>query len=535
MAELTARRLELRAATDGGEAVEPGWQMMLLEDALAALKRGRGIARWREVRLVLPNPYALPQPVKTGVALLLMAPGRAAIVSGTGFSRRPVTPFSLVTDALRGLRRSDEVARGRGEVISSLESAPRHPVSFASADGPPLVLRTGLWFGAKVGGAFSHAAGIINAIYDRFGAVDLLSTDSVPELRPGIQTRPLDLSGIEGWRCGDGLYLAAQPGLFAEARRLAPAAAPAFVYQRCGLGDITGLRLARQYSRPFVLEYNGPEVWVAEKWGTGIGHAGDYQHIETELLKRADLVLAVSQPLVEEAIARGAEPSRVLLSPNAADATRFHPGIDGRPARARLGLGPHKVAMLVSSFGPWHGVETALDALARIKQRNPSLIAGSRLVLVGRGAGYEAARHQAERLGISQEVIFTGPVPSESAPEMLAAADILLSPQVNNQDGTLFFGSPTKLFEYMAMGKPIIASDLAQIGDILDNGKTAILTEPGSVDALADALERAFADPSALGHLGAAARRLLVSGHTWGARISDLEAALARLGAFPKS
>lgn len=191
--------------------------------------------------------------------------------------------------------------------------------------------------------------------------------------------------------------------------------------------------------------------------------------------------------------------------------------------------------MLVSSFGPWHGVETALDALARIKQRNPSLIAGSRLVLVGRGAGYEAARQQAERLGISQEVIFTGPVPSEAAPEMLAAADILLSPQVNNRDGTLFFGSPTKLFEYMAMGKPIIASDLAQIGDILDNGKTAILTEPGSVDALADALERAFADPSALGHLGAAARRLLETGHTWDARISDLEAALARLGAFPKS
>lgn len=63
-----------------------------------------------------------------------------------------------------------------------------------------------------------------------------------------------------------------------------------------------------------MLEYNGPEVWVAEKWGTGIGHAGDYQHIETELLKRADLVLAISQPLVEEAIARGAEPSRVLLS-----------------------------------------------------------------------------------------------------------------------------------------------------------------------------------------------------------------------------
>lgn len=535
MAELTARRLELRAATDGGEAVEPGWQMMLLEEALAGLKRGRGIARWREVRLVLPNPYALPQPVKTGIALLLMAPGRAAIVSSSGFARRAVTPITLVADALRGLRRGDEVISGRNEVMDWLSHAPLHPDNFSKAAGPPMVLRTGLWFGAKVGGAFSHAAGIINAIYDRFGAIDLLSTDEVPELRKGIHARPLDLSRIEGWRSGDGLYLAAQPGLLAEAARLAPAAAPAFVYQRCGLGDVTGLRLARQYGRPFVLEYNGPEVWVAEKWGAGIGYAHDYQYIETELLKRAELVLAISQPLVEEAIARGADPARVLLSPNAADAARFHPGIDGRPARARLGLGHEKVAMLVSSFGPWHGVETALDALARIKQRNPSLVAASRLVLVGRGAGFESARQQAERLGISENVIFTGPVPSEAAPEMLAAADILLSPQVNNQDGTLFFGSPTKLFEYMAMGKPIIASDLAQIGDILENGETAILTEPGSVDALADALERGLTDPSAIGHLGAAARQLLENEHTWDARISHLEAALTRLGAFPKS
>lgn len=533
MAELTARRLELRAATDGGEAVEPGWQLMLLEEALAGLKRGRGIARWREVRLVMPNPYALPHPVKTGIALLLMAPGRAAIVSGSGHSRRAVTPASLVSDAMRGLRRKDIVARGRQEVMGWLAQAPQHPDCFTPAGGPPLVLRTGLWFGAKVGGAFSHAAGIINAIFDRFGEVNLLSTDDVPELRPGIRQQALELSRIEGWRSGDGLYLAAQPGLYDEVRRLAPAAPPAFVYQRSGLGDITGLRLARAYGRPYILEYNGPEVWVAEKWGSGIEHAEDYLHIETELLKRADLVLAVSQPLVEEAISRGADPARVLLSPNAADAARFHPGIDGAPARARLGLGASKVAMLVSSFGPWHGVETALEALAVLKARNPDLVAASKLVLVGRGSGYNAARQQAENLGIASDVVFTGPVPSEAAPAMLAAADILLSPQVHNQDGTLFFGSPTKLFEYMAMGKPIIASDLAQIGDILDDGRTALLTQPGSVPALADALERSLTDPSALSHLGDAARALLEAEHTWNARIRALETALARLGALP--
>lgn len=532
MAELTARRLELRAASDGGEVAEPGWQLMLLEEALAGLKRGQGIGRWQQVRLVLPNPYALPSPVKTSLALLLMAPARAEIVSGNGQARRAVTPFSLLADAVRGLQRKDHVFRARTEIMEWLAAEPARASAFAPAEGAPLILRTGLWFGAKVGGAMSHAAGIINAVHDHFGSADLIATDEVPGLRSGVAARAIDLGRIDGWNEGDGLYLAAQPSLNAEIQRSAPAEAPAFVYQRGGLGDITGLRLARRYRRPFVLEYNGPEVWVAETWGTGIGHAEDYQHIETELLRRADLVLAVSQPLVEEAISRGADPARALLSPNAADPDRFHPGLDGAPARVKLGLAAEKIAMLVSSFGPWHGVGTTIDALAVIKARNPALIAASKLVLVGRGGGYEDARLQAERLGVSGDVLFTGAVPSESAPGMLAAADVLLSPQVHNQDGSLFFGSPTKLFEYMAMGKPIVASNLAQIGDILRNGQTALLTEPGDVAELADALERALSDPSALAPIAAAARALLEAEHTWSRRIEAMDAALKQMGAL---
>jgi glycosyltransferase involved in cell wall biosynthesis len=292
------------------------------------------------------------------------------------------------------------------------------------------------------------------------------------------------------------------------------------------------LRHARARRRPFVLEYNGPEVWVAEKWGTGVDHADVYQRVETELLRRADLVLAVSQPLAEEAISRGANPSRVLLSPNAADPMRFNPSLSGAAFRSRFELGTARTALLVSSFGPWHGVEVALDAFALVKQRKPDLAAISKLVLVGRGAGYDSARQQAERLGLSGQVVFTGAIPADMAPEILAVADAFLSPQIHNKDGTLFFGSPTKLFEYMAMGKPIIASDLAQIGDILDHETTALLTEPGNVASLADALERALADPGALAPLGAAARQLLETSHTWDVRIADLDAALHRIGAL---
>ena len=82
-------------------------------------------------------------------------------------------------------------------------------------------------------------------------------------------------------------------------------------------------------------------------------------------------------------------------------------------------------------------------------------------------------------------------------------------------DGSEFFGSPTKLFEYMAMGKAIVASRLGQIGEVLDDEETALLIEPGDARQLADAILRLRDSPELRRRLGAAARRAAVEKHTW--------------------
>ena len=84
-----------------------------------------------------------------------------------------------------------------------------------------------------------------------------------------------------------------------------------------------------------------------------------------------------------------------------------------------------------------------------------------------------------------------------------------------NPDGTPFFGSPTKLFEYMAMGKGIVASDLDQVGEILEHGRAAQMTVPGSVDSLVEGLRVLIEDPARRDALGAEARRLAVERHSW--------------------
>ena len=122
-------------------------------------------------------------------------------------------------------------------------------------------------------------------------------------------------------------------------------------------------------------------------------------------------------------------------------------------------------------------------------------------------------------------------MPQAEGPLYLAASDILLSPHVPNADGTPFFGSPTKLFEYMAMGKGIVASELDQIGDVLGNAllasalpldtpagdetRLAILAAPGSVDELLAGIRFLVERPDWRDVLGENARREALARYTW--------------------
>ena len=117
---------------------------------------------------------------------------------------------------------------------------------------------------------------------------------------------------------------------------------------------------------------------------------------------------------------------------------------------------------------------------------------------------------------------FTGIVSYQEIPQYLAACDILVSPHVPNPDGTPFFGSPTKLFEYMAMGKGIVASNLAQIGEVLEHQKTAWLVKPGDVKDLADGILRLAQDKKLREELGKNARQKAIKNYTWEENVKRL-------------
>jgi glycosyltransferase involved in cell wall biosynthesis len=173
----------------------------------------------------------------------------------------------------------------------------------------------------------------------------------------------------------------------------------------------------------------------------------------------------------------------------------------------------------VGTFGPWHGAEVLIDALALLP-------ADARLVMVGDGVGRAACVELARSLGVADRVQWLGAVTHDVALATLAACDVLVSPHVPLPD-TPFFGSPTKLFEYMALGRPIVASRLEQLGEVLEDGRTAHLVPPGDPLELSKGILDVLGLPDKGERLGRQARQEAVERHTWDHRAGAI---LQRLG-----
>ena len=151
-------------------------------------------------------------------------------------------------------------------------------------------------------------------------------------------------------------------------------------------------------------------------------------------------------------------------------------------------------------------------------------------LFVGAGQYFNEVKQLIEGSAASEHVTFLGVVPQSETPQYLAISDIFLSPHVPNPDGSRFFGSPTKLFEYMAMAKPVIASDIEQIGNILlpslyarelpkkfaeNSAAQAVLCEPENYQDYINALEFLASNPSWRSLLGENALQCVTQKYTW--------------------
>ena len=288
---------------------------------------------------------------------------------------------------------------------------------------------------------------------------------------------------------------------------------PRILYQRHVSFSVAGALLSRRLEVPLILEYNGSEVWMANHWDPN-PLRNWIKLCEEVTLQCAARIVVVSEVLREQLLEKGIQEARIRVNPNAVDPDYFYPGRGRASGRKQLELHADEVLVgFVGSFSFWHGIEVLQQAIVKLLSSGPSC--RLRFVLIGDGLLHGEMRTALAAYEATGEVIFTGPLSRDKVAEYLDASDILVSPHVPMPDGSKFFGSPTKLFEYMAMGKGIVASRLDQIAEVLEHDQTAWLVTPGDVEELAEAILRLAQDPMKRAALGSAARRAVVERHCW--------------------
>jgi glycosyltransferase involved in cell wall biosynthesis len=293
---------------------------------------------------------------------------------------------------------------------------------------------------------------------------------------------------------------------------------PQFLYQRHCRLSIAGALLSKRLKIPLILEYNGPEGWIAENWDPN-PFRSLISLCEEVSLRCAARIIVVSEALRAELAERGIPADRIRVNPNAVDPDFFYPGPGREAGRRELQMEPDEVLIgFAGSFSLWHGIQILEQAIVRLLTDKPPC--RLRFVLMGDGLLHGEMRSALAEYEKTGKVIFTGSIPRDKVVEYLDAADILVSPHIPMPDGSRFFGSPTKLFEYMAMGKSIVASRLEQLAEVLEHDRTAWLVTPGEVDELAEAILRLALDPAKREALGAAARRAAVERHSWAGNVS---------------
>ncbi len=286
-------------------------------------------------------------------------------------------------------------------------------------------------------------------------------------------------------------------GLYRQGLRWGKAWHPDLLYERYALTAFAGSLIARRLRIPHILEVNAPLAEEEARF-RGLKLGGVARSLEGWILRRADRVIVVSGALREHALRLGVDPRRVVILRNAIDPELFHPGRDRRVARERDGMNGRLVIGFSGTLKPWHGVHHLLNAVAQVATAVPS----AQLLLIGDGPGRADLEEQARRLGLADRVRFTGAVPHEEVGELLASCDVLVAPY-GPLDNHWF--SPLKVAEYVAVGRPVVASAIGELKALGEARCGVVLVPPGDETTLGSALHRLATDGRHRARLAAAA------------------------------
>lgn len=278
------------------------------------------------------------------------------------------------------------------------------------------------------------------------------------------------------------------------------------------LNCLPALQAGRQLDIPVVYEIRA--FWE----DAGVDH-GTYAHnslkyrlvraLETWACRKAAHVFVICQGLKDDLEQRGIPPHKISVAPNGIDTARFQPCPPDAEFRERWNLGGKTVIGFIGSFYRYEGLDLLLKSFASLSGHKPEL----RLLLAGGGPLQDELAANARSLAIEDKVIMPGRLPHDRIPGIYALTDILVFPRHAMRLTDLV--TPLKPLEAMAMGKPLIASDVGGHRELIRHGETGLLFGAGNASMLASTMTSLIDDVSLRNKIGRTDREWVNRERAW--------------------
>ncbi len=231
--------------------------------------------------------------------------------------------------------------------------------------------------------------------------------------------------------------------------------------------------------------------------------------VENMCMQEADAVLTLGEAMKGELVSRGVPEDKIGIVPNGVNIANFVPGPVDEDLKARYRITMPTFGYVSNMDHRREGQEYLIRAAALLKQRGVK----AQCVLVGGGARIEEMKQLVRDLSVQDRVVFTGHIDHSSVSSHYNLIDVFVVPRIHERAAS--YVTPLKPFEAMAMGRPVLASNLPALAEIVDPPHRGRLFEPEDAASLADEVEALLADPELRDRLGAAGRSWIEDQRQW--------------------
>src|SRR5699024_4954023 len=286
--------------------------------------------------------------------------------------------------------------------------------------------------------------------------------------------------------------------------RLARAERPATLHGAANhWNGLTAVRTAKLLGIPSVYEVRGLWEITRASRDPEWGRSDQFKYLarmEADAACGATRVLAITEALKTELVERGVDAEKISIVPNGVDTDRFVPTAPDEELTAELGVRGKTVIGYVGTIVDYEGLELLLIAARELRRTREDF----HVLVIGDGAKLEDLRAAVEADGIGDVVTFTGRVPHEEVERYYSIIDITPFPRLPLPVTEMV--SPLKPFEAMAMGKAVVASNVAALAEIVTPGMNGLLHEKGSAESLLEQLTALLDDQEFAQRLGRQSR-----------------------------